>query len=73
MEVDEHHQSLYMSLLGGVAWPVLTRLDLAVYVQGLQRHTHTPCVWDCRRLRAVAHQAKHRESGLWYRQWRGGS
>eukprot|EP00973_Karenia_brevis_P037025 5104059-Karenia_brevis.AAC.1 len=62
-----------MSLLGGVAWLVLTRVDIAVYVQSLQRHAHKPCVQDWKRLKTVVRFAKRRECGLWYKQWRGGS
>ena len=34
--VSEEFHSKLSSLLGGVAWTILTRPDLAVYVQALQ-------------------------------------
>ena len=35
--VDEQTHSAFSSLLGGVAWTVLTRTKVAVYVQALHR------------------------------------
>eukprot|EP00973_Karenia_brevis_P071361 9912937-Karenia_brevis.AAC.1 len=64
VEADEHHQSPNMLLLGSVAWRVLTRLDLAVYVQSLHGHAHQPRVQDCKRLSTVLHQARSKESGV---------
>jgi len=40
--VDDAHTTMYMSLLGGVAWMVLTRSDISVYVQALQRRAQSP-------------------------------
>ena len=48
--VDEHHKHLFRSLLGGVAWVVQTRLDVAVYVGSLQRKLQQPCVLDVQNL-----------------------
>ena len=35
--VDDVLRSQFHSLLGGVAWTVLTRAEVAIYVQALQR------------------------------------
>ena len=43
----------YRSVLGAVAWIVLTRAELAVYVQALQRRAHAPRIEDCKRLNVV--------------------
>ena len=70
--VNEAHTSLYMSLLGGVAWMVLTRSDISVYVQALQRRAQTPRVEDCKRLNVVCRYIKRRPRGLRYRKFRKG-
>ena len=58
--------SRYMSLLGGLAWLVLTRVDLAVYVQALQRRAHSPRVVDCKRINTVVRYAKRKAIGIMY-------
>ena len=40
----------FHSLLGGVAWIVITRGDVMVYVQALQQRSKAPRLRDCRRL-----------------------
>ena len=45
----EFHE-VYRSVLGAVAWIALTRADLAVYIQALQRWAHAPRIQDCKRL-----------------------
>ena len=64
--VNETMHSLYMSLLGGLAWLVLTRVDLSVFVQALQRRAHAPRVCDIKRLNTVVRYAKRRPLGLFY-------
>ena len=54
----------YRSILGVVAWTVLTRVELAVYVQGLQRRAHAPMVTDCKRLDLVIRYMKTYNCGL---------
>ena len=51
--LSERMQLLYMSLLGAVAYAMLTRIDAAVYVAALQRVAHAPLVIHVRRLNAV--------------------
>ena len=43
------HES-YRSVLGAVAKVVLTRAELAVYMQTLQRRSHALKIKDCKRL-----------------------
>ena len=54
----------YRSVLGAVAWAVLTRAELAVYVQALQRRAHAPRVADCKRLNLVIRYMKKYKCGL---------
>ena len=60
------YPSKYMSLLGGIAWMVLTRVDIAVYVQALQRRAHSPRVKDCKRLNTVVRYVKRKKIGIKY-------
>jgi hypothetical protein len=57
---------LYISVLGGVAWMILTRADLAVYVQALQRRASNPRITDCKRLNLIVRYAKRHKVGIWY-------
>ena len=51
----------YRSVPGAVAWTVLTRAGLAVYVQVFQRRAHAPRVTDCKRLSPVLrHMRRHK-------------
>ena len=63
--------SLYQSLLGGVAWMAMTRVDVVVYIQSLQRHAHAPRVVDLKRLNTVARFIRKKRVGLWYANIRG--
>ena len=45
--------SLYMSLLGAVAYLAHTRMDDSVFVCSLQRHTHKPKIEHVKRLNNV--------------------
>jgi hypothetical protein len=66
-KVDTGFHSLYMSLLGGVAWTALTRVDMLVYIQSLQRHAHAPRVCDCKRINVVLRYLKKVRGGLRYK------
>ena len=44
--VEDELAGRFASLLGGVAWTVLTRTEVAIYVQALQRHASVPRVKD---------------------------
>ena len=54
----------YRSVLGVVAWTALTRAELAVYVQALQRRAHAPRVADCKRFNMVIRYMKKHKCGL---------
>ncbi|MFM7978185.1 MAG: hypothetical protein ACKPKO_02620, partial [Candidatus Fonsibacter sp.] len=45
--------SLYRSLLGAVAFLLLTRIDVAVFVSALQRWGHAPQIIHVKRLNAL--------------------
>ena len=45
---------------------VLTRVDLAVFVQALQRRAHRPRVVDCKRLNTVVRYARRKRVGIFY-------
>ena len=46
---------------------VLTRPDMAVYVQALQRHAAAPRIIDCKRLNTVVRCIQRQRIGIWYR------
>ena len=51
----------YRSVLGAVAWTALTRAELDVYEQALQRRAHAPRIIDCKRLNVmIRHMKRHR-------------
>ena len=47
-----------------MAWAVLTRVELAVCVQALQRRAHAPRITDCKRLNLVIRYMKKHKCGL---------
>ena len=47
-EADEDLKQLYMSLVGALAWLILTMPAVCVYVASLQRHTKAPTVGHVR-------------------------
>ena len=65
--VDEEMHEAYSSLLGGVAWLALTRADVAVWTQALQRRGHAPRHVDCYRLNKVLSWIKRHPLGIMYR------
>lgn len=54
----------YRSVPGALAWAVLTRAELSVYVQVLQRRAHAPRVKDSKRLNLVIEHMKRHKCGL---------
>ena len=54
----------YRSVLGAVAWTVLTRAELAVYVQALQRRARAPRIKYCKRLNVAMRYMKRHKCGL---------
>ena len=68
--VDEEMKASFDSLLGGVAWVVITRGDVAVYVQALQRRGSAPRVLDCRRINLVVRYLQRHKTVSSMRRWR---
>ena len=64
--LGEKHVALYMSLLGGLAWLVQTRTDIAVYLCSLQRHSKQPQVKHYIRLNQVVKWVRRKKTGLFY-------
>ena len=56
----------FISLLGAVAYLLLTRVDIAVYVAALQRVSKAPTVLHVKRLNAVVRWAQRNPKSLWY-------
>ena len=65
-QVDALFIEAFQRLLGGAAWTVLTRADVAVYIQALQRRGHVPRVCDCRRLNLVIRYLQRHRIGIRY-------
>ena len=64
---DVQGKACYMSLLGGVAWVVQTRPDIAVYVGYLQRHLQNPCIKHLKQLNRVLAFLRKTKFQLHYR------
>ena len=58
---------LYMSLLGGIAWMVLTRVDICVFVNRLQRNAKAPRLVDVKDLNKLLRWVKRQTSSTVYR------
>ena len=56
-DADEALVPLYWSLLGALAYSLLTQFWLAIYVVPLQRNTKKPLVIHIRRLNAIVRVA----------------
>ena len=65
--VNEQVKSQYMSLLGGLAWVVQTRPDIAVFISALQRHLQKPRVQDVLNLNRVLKYVKLKPLPLVYK------
>ena len=63
-QCDVIFHEAYISVLGVVAWTVLTRAELAVYVQALQRRAHAPRIKDCKRFNLVIRHMERYTCGL---------
>ncbi len=55
------------SLLGAVAFVVLTRMDVAVFISALQRVAHSPTVLHLKRLNALVRWLQRNLKRLRYR------
>ena len=58
----------YWSVLGAIAYAVLTRPDIAVFISALQRWSHAPNVIHVKRLNAVVRWAQRNPKGITYKQ-----
>ena len=65
--VCEETRAKFMSLLGGVAWTVQTRPDVAVFVSALQRRMKAPSAQDVLNLNRVLKYLKVKPLELRYR------
>ena len=54
----------YRSCIGAIAWAVLSRADIAVYVQALQRRGHAPRVLDPKRCNLVIRFLRRHKCGI---------
>ena len=63
-ESDLHQQ--YWSVLGAIAYAVLTRPDIAVFVSALQRYSQTPKIIHVKRLNAVVRWSQRNPKKLVY-------
>eukprot|EP00973_Karenia_brevis_P089153 12363116-Karenia_brevis.AAC.1 len=52
-QLDEHHSSLYCSLVGALAWLLQVYIEIAVYVHALQRHLKKPLLEHATRANRV--------------------
>ena len=64
---------LFMSLLGAVAYSLMTRIDIAVFVCALQRVTHKPKIIHIKRLNAVLRWMQANPKRLTFKPARGPS
>ena len=64
--VSDEVQRLYMSLLGGIAWTVQTRCDIAVFVSALQRKLKAPTGRDVVNLNKLVQYVKDNPLKLRY-------
>ena len=64
--VNEQVAKLFLSLLMALAYALMTRVDLCVYVIALQRRTQSPSVGEVRRLNAIVRWAQKHPLHLTY-------
>ena len=60
--------AVYQSLLGALSWLSQTRMDIAIYVQALQRNAKAPLVEHLLRLNKVCKWVKRKPSSIRYGQ-----
>ena len=61
---DEMLHEVYRLVIGVVAWAALTRAELAVYVQALQRRAHSFGIKDCKCCNLVIRHMERHKCGL---------
>ena len=62
--VDPDMAWSYASLLGGLTWLTLTRLDPCIYIQALQRHARAPRAADVRRANKIVKYMRRKRLGI---------
>ena len=60
------HKALFISLLGALAYTLLTRIDIAVFIAALQRVAQAPLISHLKRLNVVLRWAQRNPQGLTY-------
>ena len=65
-DVSPELKTLFMSLLGGIAWVVQTRPDIAIFVAALQRKLQAPCGKDVVNLNRVLAYVKRKPMKMTY-------
>ena len=70
---DEDMTALFMSLVGALAWLVLTMPAICVYVAYLQRHTKAPTLGHVRRGNRLLRWIRRNKTrlGVWFRKLQG--
>eukprot|EP00973_Karenia_brevis_P039003 5385281-Karenia_brevis.AAC.1 len=63
-QLDEHHSSLYSSLVGALAWLLQVYVEVAVYVHALQRHLKQPLLEHAARANRIVLWARKNKSGI---------
>jgi hypothetical protein len=66
-KVDGETHSVFRSLLGGVAWLVQTRPDVAIYISCLQRHMDKPTAKDVLDINRVLKYIKRKPLTIVYK------
>ena len=66
---DEDMKQLYMSLVGAVAWLIMTMPAICIYVAFLQRQTQSPNLGHVRRANRLLRWIRRNKSrlGIWFR------
>ena len=65
-KLNDTQVSVFLSALGSLAWLIQTRLDIAIYVQALQRSAKNPTVAHMHRLSCVIRWCKRKPVHLFY-------
>ena len=61
---DEDMRQLYMSLVGALAWLIMTMPAICIYVAFLQRHTQAPSLGHVRRANRLLGLVRKNKSRL---------
>ena len=65
---DDEFKQYYMSLLGGLAWCVQTRIDVAIFIGASQRKLQNPSVEDILNLNRVLRYVKAKPLAMNFKQ-----